>query len=114
MKKIKQCHLNNNSIRKSEIENEIFDQNDIKYLFKLLKRDEIIKKEMNISKNKDEKFPDPFEPPIEEGMLIDENFTKSHRLCFNKFPILDFHCILATKQDINQNTHLSEQGKKLI
>jgi len=57
--------------------------------------------------NKQE-FKDPFEPPIDDDILIDEDFTENHRLCFNKFPVVDCHLLLPTKQNLNQYTHLAE------
>ena len=111
---IKEKFTNSKSIRKSIIIDEIFKQNGIKYLLKTIKKDEIINKDIAINNKTGIINKDPFAPPIEEDILIDEDFTDHHRLCFNKFPVVDYHLILPTKQDLNQYTHLSENGFFLI
>ena len=40
---------------------------------------------------------DPFMPPFEEGLFIDE-LTTTHSLVFNKFSVCDNHVIVITKE----------------
>jgi ATP adenylyltransferase/5',5'''-P-1,P-4-tetraphosphate phosphorylase II len=95
---------------KSGIIDEIYEQNGIKYLIKFMHHDQIKNKEIQLLKRKEERTKDPFEPPIDDGILIDEEFTESHRLCFNKFPIIPYHTIIATKNFVDQYTHLDLNG----
>lgn len=76
--------------------------------------DQIKNKEIQIIKHKEERSKDPFEPPIDEGILIDEEFTDSHRLCFNKFPIIPYHTIIATRDYVDQYTHLDLNGNLIF
>ena len=41
---------------------------------------------------------DPFLEPFEEGICIDDNLTKSHRLIFNKYPARKNHLLVITKE----------------
>jgi ATP adenylyltransferase len=105
--KISKLYETSSFIKKSLIIDEFFIQDDIKYLIKLLKIDEVSNKPIEIRKTE---FYDPFNPPFPEGMLIDDNFLdlNSHRVLFSKFPLLDKIVLLVTRDFKSQYTHLEE------
>ena len=41
---------------------------------------------------------DVFLEPFEEGICIDDNLTKTHRLLFNKYPSRKNHVLVVTKE----------------
>ena len=41
---------------------------------------------------------DIFLEPFEEGICIDDNLTKTHRLIFNKYPSRKYHLLVITKE----------------
>jgi ATP adenylyltransferase/5',5'''-P-1,P-4-tetraphosphate phosphorylase II len=41
---------------------------------------------------------DVFLEPFEEGICIDDNLTKTHRLLFNKYPSRKHHVLVITKE----------------
>jgi ATP adenylyltransferase len=112
-KKISELFVDSVHVFKSKVEDEFYEQNGIKYLIKVLKLDNFIKKENNlISETKDVvKKPDfdPFEPPFLEGQVLEENLNGFgiHRILFNKYPIVDEHVILVSREFKSQYTHLA-------
>jgi ATP adenylyltransferase len=87
----------------SKIEDEFYIQNGIKFLIKLLKVDQISKKPKNV-----ENKPDPFAPPFDNDYVIEDDFAGigQHRVIFNKYPIMDEHILLTTREFKTQSTHL--------
>ena len=104
--RIKDMYVSSPYVCKSIIEDEFFFQDGINYVFKKLIKDEISKKPILIDK-KD--FTDPFNPPFPSNYVIEDNFFNfnTHRLFFNKFPIMDEHILLVTRDFISQYTHLT-------
>lgn len=50
------------------------------------------------NKSEDSSKPkDPFSPPFEEGLYIDE-ITSTHRLLYNKFSLAPEHVLVVTKE----------------
>ena len=41
---------------------------------------------------------DVFLEPFEEGICLEDNLTKSHRLIFNKYPSRAYHLLVITKE----------------
>lgn len=41
---------------------------------------------------------DVFLEPFEEGICIEDNLSKYHRLIFNKYPVRDQHVLVVTKE----------------
>lgn len=109
-------------ILRSQIEDEFYIQNGIKFLFKHLIVDELKNKPINIieSSNKesnqknDIEFYDPFSPPFTEGQVIEENLGLfgTHRIFFSKFAVMPEHILLVTRDFYSQNTHLSYEDIK--
>ena len=66
-----------------------------------------IPKPVQIKVNAPFRSSDPFMEPFEKGIMIDDNFTKTHRLMFSKFPQRPYHCLVATKEREPQTTPLS-------
>jgi ATP adenylyltransferase len=95
-----------NHIMKSEIQEEFYTKDGVKYLLKILIKNEIAKKPILIDK-KD--FFDPFAPPFDDGFVIEDDFCglSTHRVLFNKFPIINEHVLVVTREFISQYTHLS-------
>jgi len=112
LKTAKEKFFNNPSIKKSQINSRIYTQNGIDFSIEYLAIDNVNKKPINISNNcssgEPKKPNDVFEPPFEDGILLEENFMNlgNHRLLFNKFPIKDNHMILVSKDFKSQYTHL--------
>jgi ATP adenylyltransferase len=92
-------------VLKSEIRDEFFIQDGISYLFKILIKNEFVKKSIEINKKE---FFDPFAPPFEDDFILEEDFNNfsTHRLLFNKFPIVNEHVLLVTREFISQYTHM--------
>jgi len=43
--------------------------------------------------------------PFEDGILVEADLTKTHRLIFNKYPVRNKHVLIITKQ-MEQQTDL--------
>lgn len=109
-------------ILRSQIEDEFYFQNGIKFLIKHLIVDELKNKPINIidssnkesNQRKDIEFYDPFSPPFTEGQVIEENFGLfgTHRIFFSKFAVMAEHILLVTRDFYSQNTHLSYEDLK--
>jgi ATP adenylyltransferase len=106
--KVSSIFESSTSIKKSKIEDEFFYQDDIKFLLKHLKKDEISNKP-NLIINGSSKVEDALAPPYEDGQLIEDDFAElgSHRLLFNKFAVMEEHVVLTTRDFFSQNTHLT-------
>mmetsp|Transcript_13434 Transcript_13434/g.15589 ORF Transcript_13434/g.15589 Transcript_13434/m.15589 type:complete len:131 (-) Transcript_13434:468-860(-) len=50
---------------------------------------------------------DPFAAPIDESVMIREDFTKKHSLILNKYPVTNNHVLIVTKEFEHQNSSLS-------
>jgi len=48
-----------------------------------------------------------FLEPFEEGICIDDQLTKTHRLLFNKFPCRPHHVLIVTKEKEKQEDLLN-------
>lgn len=136
-KKISSIYKETPYVLKSDIKDEFFIQNGVKYLLKLLKTDHLSKKEVligtgkngNISSDKNSdstsgtnisntttsnptstpNFKDPFAPPFGPDQVIEENFGEfgTHRVFFSKFAVMAEHMLLVTREFVSQYTHLS-------
>ena len=102
----KYSQANPENVVKSQITDEFIEQKGIKYLIKYLKIDKTKNKPILINKKK---FTDPFEPPINEDVLITDNFLKlnEHRLIFTKFPLFNEQVLLVSRDFKSQYEHLS-------
>lgn len=47
--------------------------------------------------------------PFESGIMIDDDFTKTHRLMFSKYPQRQHHCLVTTKERESQTVSLSQE-----
>ena len=94
------------NVVKSQIIDEFFEQNNIKYLIKYLKIDKTKNKPILINKKE---FNDPFAPPIKPDALITDNFfgLGEHRLIFTKFPLFKEQVLLVSRDFKSQYEHLS-------
>jgi sulfate adenylyltransferase (ADP) / ATP adenylyltransferase len=110
-------------ILRSQIEDEFYIQNGIKFLFKHLIVDELQNKPINITntgnnkesqEKKEIEFFDPFSPPFPEGHVIEENFggLDTHRIFFSKFAVMPEHILLVTRNFYSQYTHLTYEDFK--
>ena len=123
-------------VLRTEIHDEFFTQDGIKFLIRLFKEDIFAGKEysidqkqnQNISKqekikddlslnttdvdqttnNKKSNF-DPFAPPFKENFVIEENFNNlhTHRIFFSKYPVMNEHLLIVTRDFSSQYTHLT-------
>lgn len=86
---------------------------NIKLIESLNKKPELLQKQYEeIKEEKQEKVnDDPFSPPFEEGLYIDE-LTETHRLLFNKFSIAPEHVLVVTKDYESQREALSLEDIK--
>ncbi len=50
-----------------------------------------------------------FLPPFEQGICIDDDFTKHHRLLYNKFPARIGHLLITTKEFREQKAPVTQQ-----
>ena len=50
-----------------------------------------------------------FLEPFEEGVCIDDNLTKTHRLLFNKYFAREYHVLVITKEKEKQGDPLNER-----
>ena len=101
-------------IVKSTIIDELFVQNNIKYLIKYLKIDNTKNKPILINKKE---FKDPFAPPLFEDMILSENFCdlNEHRILFTKFPLFKNQVLIVSREFKSQYTHLElENFRDLI
>lgn len=111
---IKEQFKTSKFIQRSQIEDELYVQDNIRFLLKSLKVDEVSKKEQSSNISKKDNFFDPFAPPFEEGYVVIDDFCDfhTHRIIFNKYPIMDNHLILVVRDFISQNTHLTLDDMK--
>ena len=101
-------------IVKSQIIDELFLQDNIKYLIKYLKIDNTKNKPILINKKE---FKDPFAPPLFEDMIVSENFCdlNEHRILFTKFPLFKNQVLIVSREFKSQYTHLElENFRDLI
>jgi ATP adenylyltransferase len=56
---------------------------------------------------------DPFIPPFEEGLYIDE-ITSSHRLLFNKYAVSNYHVLVVTSEFESQKDSLNANDFKSV
>lgn len=107
----KYSETNPEHVVKSQITDELYEQNGIKYLIKYLKIDKTINKPILINQKK---FVDPFAPPINEDALISENFfgLNEHRLIFTKFPLFKEQVLLVSREFKSQYEHLSFENMR--
>lgn len=103
---IKYQNTNPENVVKSQIIDEFFEQNGIKYLIKYLKIDKTKNKPILINKKE---FNDPFAPPIKPDSLITEDFFSlgEHRLIFTKFPLFKEQVLLVSREFKSQYEHLT-------
>ena len=52
---------------------------------------------------------DVFLEPFEEGICIDDNLTKTHRLLFNKYPAWVYHVLVITKEKEKQGDVINQR-----
>ena len=102
----KYSEANPEHLVKSQITDEFFEQKGIKYLIKYLKIDKTKNKPILINQKN---FVDPFEPPINQDVLVDDNFLDlgEHRLIFTKFPLFKEQVLLVSREFKSQYEHLS-------
>jgi len=55
-----------------------------------------------------------FLEPFEKGICIEDNLTKTHRLIFNKYPVLDQHLLIVTKEKEKQQDLLNVKDFEAI
>jgi len=98
-------NANSTHVVKSKIIDEFFEQDNIKFLIKYLKIDNT-KNKPNIINEK--KFIDPFAPPINQDVLISEDFfgLGEHRLILTKFPLFKEQVLLVSRDFKSQYEHL--------
>ena len=103
---LKYGKTNPEHVVKSQIIDEFFDQDNIKFLIKYLKIDNTKNKPVAINKKE---FVDPFAPPIKPDALVEENFfgLGEHRLIFTKFPLFKEQVLLVSREFRSQYEHLS-------
>jgi len=120
-------------VLRSEIEDEFYFQDGIKYLLKFLKTDQLSKKEVLIGNNglnssnyinssnsqyqpvtPVKPFNDPFAPPFAPDQVIEDNFGDfgTHRVFFSKFAVMAEHMLLVTKEFVSQYSHLTHDDIK--
>ena len=107
----KYSEANPENVVKSQITDEFFEQNGIKYLIKFLKIDKTKNKPILINQKK---FNDPFAPPIKEDVLITENFFElnEHRLLLTKFPLFKEQVLLVSRDFKSQYEHLTFENMR--
>ena len=97
--KVKDNFYNNPSIVYiPSAEHTIVDQGiefNVKILESLSKKPESKKENFSAEATKKEEF-NPFLPPFEDGLYIDD-LMENHRLLYNKFSVCDQHVLLITK-----------------
>ena len=103
---VKYQNTNPENVVKSQIIDEFFEQNNIKYLIKYLKIDNTKNKPILINKKE---FNDPFAPPIKPDALVTDDFfgLGEHRLIFTKFPLFKEQVLLVSRDFKSQYEHLS-------
>jgi ATP adenylyltransferase/5',5'''-P-1,P-4-tetraphosphate phosphorylase II len=103
---LKYSNTNPKNVVKSQIIDEFFEQNNIKYLIKYLKIDNTKNKPILINKKE---FNDPFAPPIKPDALVSEDFCDlgEHRLIFTKFPLFKEQVLLVSRDFKSQYDHLT-------
>ena len=103
---LKYLNTNPQNVVKSQIIDEFFEQNGIKYLIKYLKIDNTKNKPILIN---EKKFNDPFAPPIKPDVLLYEDFfgLGEHRLIFTKFPLFKEQVLLVSRDFKSQYEHLT-------
>lgn len=109
--------ISNKTLLKTLTEDEYFEKEGIRYLFKIKKNNVLDKKPMSIKnegKKRDEKgivVDDVFSPQnIEKDLLVDEDFLNRNEniIMFNKFPLIDNHVLMISKDFESQYTHISK------
>ena len=113
-KKLSDKYNSSKHIVKSTIIDELFVQDNIKYLIKYLKIDNLKNKPILINKKE---FKDPFAPPLLEDMVVSENFCdlNKHRILFTKFPLFKNQVLIVSREFVSQYTHLeSDNFRDLI
>ena len=107
----KYSQTNPEHVVKSQITDELYEQNGIKYLIKYLKIDNTKNKPILINQKK---FVDPFAPPIFDDVLITDNFfgLNEHRLIFTKFPLFKEQVLLVSREFKSQYEHLSFENMR--
>ena len=107
----KYSQINPEHVIKSQIIDEFFSQDEIKYLIKFLKIDNTKNKPILINQKK---FNDPFQPPIKEDVLITDDFygLGEHRLIFTKFPLFKEQVLLVSREFKSQYEHLSFENMR--
>jgi len=123
-------------VLKTEIHDEFFIQDGIKYLIRLFKKDIFATKEYSIDKepkiakgkveynnscntnntnnnntstNHCTTYFDPFAPPFKPDFVVDDNFNSlnTHRIFFSKYPVMEEHLLIVTRDFQSQLTHLN-------
>ena len=113
-KNLEKKYNSSQHIVKSQIIDELFLQDNIKYLIKYLKIDNTKNKPILINKKE---FKDPFAPPLFEDMIVSENFCdlNEHRILFTKFPLFKNQVLIVSREFKSQYTHLElENFRDLI
>ena len=113
---------NSEGLLKSELETEIITENNISFSMNLLLNNNLSKKEIPINKDNinnsnhqtKTEYKSPFLPPFDSTLVLCDNFNNSHRLFLNKFPLVKNHIVVATKELIDQNTHLVQKDIESI
>ena len=110
---LKYQNTNPENVVKSQIIDEFFEQDNIKYLIKYLKIDNTKNKPILINKKE---FNDPFAPPIKPDCLISEDFCGlgEHRLIFTKFPLFKEQVLLVSRDFKSQYQHLTFENMRDI
>jgi len=110
---LKYQNTNPENVVKSQIIDEFFEQDNIKYLIKYLKIDNTKNKPILINKKQ---FNDPFAPPIKPDCLISEDFCGlgEHRLIFTKFPLFKEQVLLVSRDFKSQYQHLTFENMRDI
>ena len=103
---LKYSNTDPKNVVKSQIIDEFFEQDNIKYLIKYLKIDNTKNKPILINKKE---FNDPFAPPIKPDALVSEDFfgLGEHRLIFTKFPLFKEQVLLVSRDFKSQYEHLT-------
>ena len=108
-KNLEKKYNSSQHIVKSQIIDELFLQDNIKYLIKYLKIDNTKNKPILINKKE---FKDPFAPPLFEDMIVSENFCdlNEHRILFTKFPLFKNQVLIVSREFKSQYTHLEKEN----
>lgn len=119
LKKVSSMFLTTPYVMRTEIQNEFFEQDGTKFLIRLFKHDIFATKQYSIDtkpgkneksyNNEKKSYFDPFAPPFKDNFVVEENFfnLNTHRIFFSKYPVMDEHILIVTREFSSQYNHLN-------